>query len=65
MKTWTAVLAALLLAGCEPAPTPPPQESDHALEKAVQEPLDRARAVEDQVKAAKDKQAREIEEGGG
>ena len=55
-----------LLAGCDPAPSPPPpQESDRALERAVQEPLDKARAVEDQVKAQKERQDREIEEGGG
>ena len=66
MKT-LPLLALLLLAGCTPeAPPPPPADDDsRALERAVQEPLDKARAVEDQVKAAKEKQDREIEEGGG
>lgn len=66
MKLLPITLAVSLLAGCQPEPSPPPaDDSSRALERAVQEPLDKARAVEDQVKAAKAKQDREIEEGGG
>lgn len=66
MKLACLVLPLGLLAGCEPEPSPPPpDESARALERAVQEPLDKARAVEDQVKAQKERQDREIEEGGG
>ena len=67
MKLFVGVAAMLLLAGCEPAPSPPPPQDDssRALERAVQEPLDKARAVEDQIKAEKARQDREIEEGGG
>ena len=66
-KLLPIAVAACLLAGCQPEPSPPPpaDDSSRALERAVQEPLDKARAVEDQVKAAKEKQDREIEVGGG
>ena len=67
MKFIVLALGAALLAGCTPEPSPPPpaDDSSRALERAVQAPLDKARAVEDQVKAAKEQQDREIEEGGG
>ncbi len=62
-----AMAAMSTLGACtpEPAPPPPPDDSSRALERAIQEPLDKARAVEDQVKAARAKQDREIEDGGG
>ena len=58
---------ALLLAACSSEPPPPAQvrEQDRALEHAIQEPLDEARAVEDQVLKAQDAQAKKIDEGGG
>ena len=66
MKAIVGVLALAFLSGCEPAPAPPPPEdSSRALERAVQEPLDKARAVEDRVRQEKERQDREIEEGGG
>jgi hypothetical protein len=67
MKFHVGVIAMALLAGCEPSPSPPPPEGDssRALERAVQEPLDKARAVEDRIKVEKARQDREIEEGGG
>ena len=67
MKSLFACFAIVLLAGCRPEPTPPPppDDSSRALERAVQEPLDKARAVEDQLKDAREKQDQEIEEGGG
>lgn len=67
MKLAFAVLALGLLTGCDPEPSPPPPADDRsrALERAVQEPLDKARAVEDQIKAQKERQDRDIEEGGG
>lgn len=56
----------LVLAGCEPsAPPPPPREQDRALERAVQEPLDRAREVEQQMRDARKQQDEAIREGGG
>ena len=62
-----AVTAILTVAACtpEPSPPPPPDDSSRALERAIQEPLEKARAVEDQVKAAREKQDKEIEDGGG
>ena len=70
MRLACCLFALALLAGCDPAPSPAPEESApderaRDLERAVQEPLDKARAVEDQVKAQKERQDREIEEGGG
>lgn len=43
-----ACLALLcLLAACsQPAPPPPPKESDQALKRTIEEPLQRAKAVE-------------------
>jgi hypothetical protein len=67
MKTLSPLLVAALLAGCQPQPSPPPppDDSSRALERAVQEPLDKARAVKDQLKEGREKQDKEIEEGGG
>lgn len=57
--------ALLLLAGCNADAPPPAAGQARELERAVQAPLDKARAVEDQVKAEKERQDRQIEEGGG
>jgi hypothetical protein len=68
MKLAHGVMALALLAGCSREPDPPPPPADdpsRALERAVQAPLDKARAVEDQVRKEKERQDREIEEGGG
>lgn len=61
-----ALIAALAAAaGCERPPQREPQPGDTALRDAIQAPQDRARAVEAEVKAAKDRADREIEEQGG
>ena len=60
------VLAALLLAACgSDAPPPEPREQDRALQRAIQAPQDKARAVEDEVLKAKQEQDARIEEQGG
>lgn len=72
MKTSVAALAlafgaSLLLAACSSEPPPPKQvrEEDRALQRAIEEPLDKARAVEDQVLKAEQERARQLEESGG
>ena len=61
-----AASSCLALAACgSSAPPEAPRAEDRRLEHAVQEPLDKARAVEDQIKQEKERQDREIEEGGG
>ena len=58
---------ALLLGACSSEPPPPKQvrEEDKALQRAIQEPLDKARAVEDQVLKAEQDRAKQLEESGG
>ncbi|MBB5207853.1 hypothetical protein [Chiayiivirga flava] len=60
------VLLALVACSSEPPP-PPPQarEEDKALQHAIQAPLDKARAVEDEVLKAQQDQQRTIDEQGG
>lgn len=60
-------LAAVLLAtaGCERPSERTPQPGDTALRDAIEAPQDRARAVEADVRAAKQRADREIEEQGG
>lgn len=67
-----ASLLAMAAAGCtanEPPPLPPPRatapEADRTLERAVQEPLQQARAVEEQMRAARKAQDQRLEDGGG
>ena len=56
----------LLLAGCVESPPPEtPREEDRKLERAVQEPLDKARAVEDQMREARKQQDEKLREDGG
>ena len=67
MRMLTAALA-LALTACgsdAPAPAPEPREEDRALERAIQAPQDKARAVEDEVMKAKQEQDAKIEEQGG
>lgn len=56
-----------MLAACSSDPPPPTQvrEEDKALQRAIQEPLDKARGVEDQVLKAQEEAARKIDEQGG
>lgn len=65
MRTFIAVLLLTLAACSSDAPPPAPREEDRALEKAIQAPLDKARAVEDEVMKAKQEQDAKIEEQGG
>lgn len=59
-------LTALALAACgSSAPPATPREEDRKLERAVQEPLDRARAVEQQMRDARAKEDAQIEDGDG
>lgn len=63
-----AALASVLvlsLAGCQRPSEAPPREQDKALQRAVEAPLERARAVEDEVREGKQRKDREIEEQGG
>ena len=65
---FAGVLAAVVLLGaCSSEPPPPPQarEQDKALQQAIQQPLDTARAVEDEVLKAQEEQQRKIDEQGG
>lgn len=57
----------LMLGACSSEPPPPAQvrEEDKALQRAIEEPLDKARAVEDQVLKAQEEQAKKIDEQGG
>lgn len=62
----TLATFALLLAGCVETPPPDaPREEDRQLERAVQEPLDKARAVEDQMREARKQQDEKLREEGG
>lgn len=61
-----AALGALLLAACgSDTPPPEPREQDRALERAIQAPQDKARAVEDEVLKARQEQDARVEEQGG
>ena len=53
----------LWLAACgDAAPPEPPREADRRLERAVQEPLDKARAVEEQMQRQKEEQEARMRE---
>lgn len=53
------------LAACHPSEPPPPREADRALERAIQEPQDKARAVEAQLEQARRAQEEKLREQGG
>jgi hypothetical protein len=59
----TAMLSVIALTAC--SSEPPPAQENHAHEHAIQEPLDKARAVEDALMKAKQEQDAKIEEQGG
>lgn len=59
-----ALPLAFVLVACSSEP-PPPREQDRALQRAIQEPQDKARAVEDAVLKAKQEQDAKMEEQGG
>lgn len=65
LRAVVLVLALGLLAACERPSEREPQAGDTALRDAVQAPQERARAVEAEVKAAKARADREIEDQGG
>lgn len=47
-----ALVLVALLVGCGSSTPPPPREQDKALSRAVQEPLDKARAAKEASEAA-------------
>lgn len=53
------------LAACSQDAAPPPREQDRALERAIQEPQDKARAVEEQLEQARRAQDEKLREQGG
>lgn len=59
------LVALPLLAACGRSEPPPPREADRALERAIQEPQDKARAVEDQLEQARRAQDEKLREQGG
>ena len=67
----TALLAALVTAGCEPSPAPDqPKEpakpvGSTQLRDAIQRPLDRAKAVDQKIEDEKEKQDKNIQDQGG
>jgi hypothetical protein len=60
-----APLLCLALLGACSSEAPPPREEDRALERAIQEPQDKARAVEDQLEQARRAQDEKLREQGG
>lgn len=62
---FVALPLAFVLVACSSEPPPPPREQDRALQRAIQEPQDKARAVEDAVLKAKEEQDAKMEEQGG
>lgn len=60
-----ALLACLTvpLTGCNaPEPPPPPKDEHKALQRAIQEPLDKARAVEGQLQEQQKVMQRQLDE---
>lgn len=67
-KPRIAVLLMLItgLAACDkPAPPEPPQPEHQALQRAIQEPLDKARAAEAELQKRQDEMQRQIDDAGG
>jgi len=67
-KTQVAVLlvVAMGLAACgKSAPPEPPQPEHQALQRAIQEPLDKARATEAELQKRQDEMQRQIDDAGG
>ena len=60
-----ALLMSLSWLGACGSEPPPPREEDRALERAIQEPQDKARAVEDQLEQARRAQDEKLREQGG
>lgn len=59
---WLACLA-IPLTGCDNAEPPPPPKDEHkALQRAIQEPLDKARAVEGQLQEQQKAMQRQLDE---
>ena len=51
------------LIGCgEPAPPAPPKDEHKALQRAIQQPLDKARAVESQLQEKNEQLQRELDD---
>ena len=60
-----ALLISLSWLGACSSESPPPREEDRALERAIQEPQDKARAVEDQLEQTRRAQDEKLREQGG
>ena len=60
------LLAGINLTACGPSEPPEPALEEHkALQRAIQEPLDKARAVEDTLQKQQEAMQRQIDEDGG
>ncbi|MCX7557600.1 hypothetical protein OS187_12370 [Xanthomonadaceae bacterium JHOS43] len=66
---WVAVaLSACLvvaLAACTNEAPPVPEDEHKSLQRAIQQPLDKARAVEDEVRKQQESVQRQLDEAGG
>lgn len=58
-------LGSQLCACSQPAPPEPPREQHQELRRAIQEPIDRARAVEGELQKQQDALQRQLEDSGG
>lgn len=66
MRATVVAMLMVVLAGCsQERPPAEVREEDKALQKAIQAPLDKANAVEDEVLKAQQEQQRKIDEQGG
>lgn len=61
-----ALAMGMSLTACgAPEPSEPPREQHQGLQRAIQEPLDKARAAEDALQKQQEAMQRQIEEDGG
>lgn len=68
MRSMVAVTLLAALVACSSEPPPPPPQAraqDKALQQAIQAPIDKANAVEDDVLKAQQEQTKKIDEQGG
>lgn len=66
MRSMVAAALLTTLAACSSEPPPPQARAqDKALQQAIQAPIDKAKAVEDDVLKAQQEQAKKIDEQGG
>ena len=66
MKSMLALCPLLLaLSACGSTEPPPPSDQDRELQKALQAPLDKAKAMEEEMRKARKEQDAKIQEQGG